>query len=77
MKAIGQLFVGVGMILSVITWFGTLGVFFSQGNNGLGLILLLVPPSEIVLPWVASSTLGLMSAVGAGLFLLGGAIAVD
>jgi len=77
MQSIGKLFSGVGLLLSFITWVAALGTFFSEGDTALGLILLLIPPSEIVLPWIASSTLGLMSAVGAALFFVGGAIAKD
>ena len=77
MESIGKLFVGAGLLLSLITWVATLGTFFSEGDTALGLILLLIPPSEIVLPWVASTTLGAMSAVGAALFFVGGAMSKD
>ena len=77
MESTGKLFVGAGLVLSLITWVATLGAFFSEGDTALGLILLLIPPSEIVLPWIASTTLGLISAIGAALFFLGGAMSKD
>ena len=77
MESTGKLFVGAGLVLSLITWVATLGTFFSEGDTALGLILLLIPPSEIVLPWIASTTLGVMSAIGAVLFFLGGAMSKD
>ena len=77
MESTGKLFVGAGLVLSLITWVATLGAFFSEGDTALGLILLLIPPSEIVLPWIASTTLGVMSAIGAVLFFLGGAMSKD
>lgn len=60
-----------GVLLGALVYLVTAGVFFSRGDDGLGLIQLLVPPSELVLPWIASTRLGVLSLVSLGLTLVG------
>lgn len=71
LKSIGGLFLGVGFVVGGITWVATTATFFSDGNNFLGLVSLLVPPSEVVLPWVVSPTLGFASLMSTGCLIVG------
>lgn len=61
----------LGVILGALVYLVTAGVFFARGDDGLGLIQLLIPPAELVLPWLASTRLGALSLVSTGLLLLG------
>lgn len=72
--AIGLMLARIGWAISAINYFLTAIALFNQDKKGLALIQLLLPPAELVLPWVASTFLGLMSATGCGLVLLGLAI---
>ena len=55
--------IGLGYFIGGLNYLLTAGYFFSHEQTGLGLIQLLVPPAELVLPWVASPTLGIISGV--------------
>ena len=63
----------LGLAIGGINYLLTAGYFFSNDQTGLGLIQLLVPPAELVLPWVASPTLGIISLVSLGLMIIGAA----
>ena len=65
-----QLFI-LGFVVSGVDYLITAGYFLSNDKANLAVILLLVPPSELVLPWVANTTLGIISAVGLVLFIAG------
>lgn len=67
----GYVLIVVGFVLGVLVYLVTAGVFFAQGNEGLGLIQLLVPPAELVLPWVVSARLGGLSLLSLCLILVG------
>lgn len=67
MKGIANLGIAIGGVNYLLT----AGYFFSNGQTGLGLIQLLVPPAELVLPWVASPTLGLISLVSLVMMVIG------
>lgn len=71
LKSIGGLLMGIGFVVGGITWIVTTAIFFSDGNNFLGLVSLLIPPSEIVLPWVISPTLGFASLASTGCLIIG------
>lgn len=70
----GSLLVMLGVVLGGLNYLVTAGYFFSNGETGLGLIQLLVPPAELVLPWVASPTLGVVSLVSLLMMVVGSAI---
>lgn len=61
----------LGVALGGVNYLLTAGYFFSNGQTGLGLIQLLVPPAELVLPWVASPTLGIISLVSLAMIVIG------
>ena len=67
----GYVLMVIGVALGALVYLVTAGVFFARGDDGLGLIQLLIPPAELVLPWVASTRLGVLSLVSLGLLLLG------
>lgn len=69
MNALGNL----GLALGGINYLLTAGFFFSNDKTGLGLIQLLVPPAELVLPWVASPVLGVISVISLGMMVAGAA----
>jgi hypothetical protein len=71
LKSIGGLLMGIGFVVGGITWIATTAIFFSDGNNFLGLVSLLIPPSEVVLPWVISPTLGFASLTSTGCLIIG------
>jgi len=61
----------LGIAIGGVNYLLTAGYFFSSGQTGLGLIQLLVPPAELVLPWVASPTLGIISLVSLVMMVIG------
>lgn len=67
----GYVLVVAGVVLGALVYLVTAGVFFAQGDEGLGLIQLLVPPAELVLPWLISTRLGVISVVSVVLMVVG------
>ena len=63
----------IGLAIGGINYLLTAGYFFSNEQTGLGLVQLLVPPAELVLPWVASPTLGIISLVSLVMIVVGAA----
>lgn len=61
----------IGLVLGGFNYLLTAVAFFSHGDTLLGLIQLVVIPAELVLPWVVSPTLGLVSLVSLGLIVAG------
>lgn len=61
----------LGIAIGGVNYLLTAGYFFSNEQTGLGLIQLLVPPAELVLPWVASPTLGIISLVSLVMMVIG------
>jgi hypothetical protein len=57
-NVIGGLLVAIGMLGMFGIWIYTSVVFFASGETVLGLISLLVPPADIVLPFLISPALG-------------------
>ena len=57
-NVIGGFLIAIGMIGMFGIWIFTSAVFFSSGQTTLGLISVLVPPADIVLPFVISPMLG-------------------
>lgn len=68
---IGKTLLAVGFIVGGLTWLATTAYFFQNDENFLGLISLLVPPSEIVLPWVVSIELGIISVASTTCLIVG------
>lgn len=67
----GYVLMVMGVLLGALVYLVTAGVFFANGNEGLGLIQLLVPPAELVLPWVISTRLGMFSVLSLLLIAVG------
>lgn len=55
---IGGTLLAVGMIAMFIIWMFTTYVFFATGQTGLALTSLLIPPADLVLPFLISPMLG-------------------
>ncbi len=64
----------LGLVIGGINYLVTAGYFFSNNDALLGLIQLFVPPAEVIMPWVASPTLGIVSLVSLGMMLGGAAL---
>lgn len=60
-QVVGIVMVTVGSLGSLGAWIAATAHFFRSGNNFLGFVSLFVPPAELVLAWVASNQLGLIS----------------
>ena len=67
----GSLLIGIGSVAGVGVWLITCITFFSNGDTFLGLIALVVPPADIVLPFLISPQLGLLGLGSVVLFWLG------
>ena len=73
----GKTMMTLGFLIGGVNYLVTAFYFFSNDQALLGAILLLVPPSELVLPWVASTTLGIASAVSLVLMISGAALSKE
>ena len=73
----GKIIMHSGFIVGFINVLVTAGYFFSNDQAMLGVIQLMVPPAEIVLPWVASTTLGIVSAISTACIFIGAALTKD
>ena len=71
MKIVGRSLLGLGFLAGGAIWIASTAHFFGEGNNFLGLVSLLVPPSEIILPWLISREFGIVSLVSTGLLVTG------
>lgn len=58
--ALSVILLGAGMLGMLAIWIITSVTFFSSGQTVLGLIALVVPPADLVLPFVISPLLGLL-----------------
>jgi len=76
-EGIGGSMMIAGLIIGGLNYLLTSFVFFARGDTLLGLIQLVVPPAELVLPWVAHPTLGVVSLVSLGLMIAGSNVAGD
>jgi hypothetical protein len=76
-QGMGGTMIVAGYVLGGLNYLITSLVFISRGDTLLGLIQLVVPPAELVLPWVAHPTLGVVSLVSLGLVIAGSNIADD
>jgi hypothetical protein len=73
----GAVLMGIGFLIGAINLFVTAGYFFSNDQAFLGVIIFLVPPTELVLPWVASNTLGIVSLVSLAFFVVGSLVSKE
>jgi hypothetical protein len=73
----GSILLGVGFIGSLYVWVGTCFYFFNNGDTVLGLIALMVPPADLVLPFFISPQFGFLGLVSVALCLIGLAIKKD
>ncbi len=76
-QGMGGTMIVAGYVLGGLNYLITSLVFFSRGDTLLGLIQLVIPPAELVLPWVAHPTLGVISLVSLGLIIAGSNIVGD
>lgn len=74
---LGGLFLIVGMLGMFAVWIAATYVFFASGQMLLGLISLVVPPADIVLPFLISPTLGLAGLGAMGVAFAGAAMRRD
>ena len=61
-------------LAGAVVYFGTSAYFFADGRVFLGLIMLLVPPAGVILPWFAATWLGVVSVVGIVALVIAGKI---
>ena len=71
---LGKSLFGLGFAIGGLNYLITAGYFFANDRTVLGVIQLVVPPAEIVLPWAANTALGIASAVSIVLCLIGAAV---
>lgn len=63
-----------GWLTGGLNYLVTAFVFFSRGDTSLGLIQLVVPPAELVLPWIAHPFLGAISVISLALVVVGASL---
>jgi hypothetical protein len=73
----GKISMVAGYVLGGVIYLVTAGIFFSNGENFLGLVQLFVPPAVFVLPWLVSPALGIMSLASVALMFVGAALDKD
>ena len=67
----GSGLMGLGYVIGGLNYLLTALVFFANGDTALGLIQLVIPPAELILPWLAAPVLGLVSLASLGLLIVG------
>jgi hypothetical protein len=73
----GKSIMTLGFVIGGLNYLVTAGYFFSNDQALLGVIQLMVPPAEFVLPWVASTTLGIVSVISMVFLFIGAALTKD
>ena len=73
-NAIGGLLFGLGLIAMFAIWIYTTVVFFATGQTFLAIISLVIPPADIVLPFLISPALGVAGILGMGVAFAGSAM---
>lgn len=73
-NGIGALMIAVGFIAMVGIWLFTSYYFFATGQTLLALLALLVPPADLVLPFLISWQLGAIGIGGTVLAFAGFAV---
>ncbi len=72
--ALGGIMVAVGLIAMAAIWLYTTFLFFADGQTALGLVSLIVPPADLVLPFLLSTSLGIAGLLATALTFAGFAI---
>lgn len=75
--SMGKFLMFAGVVAGGIVWLYTSFVFFATGQTLLGLISLLIPPADLVLPFLISVPLGLIGLGCTALMFIGAAIDKD
>jgi hypothetical protein len=73
-KTLGRTVMAGGFLLGLINYVVTATYFFRNDDTALAVILLLVPPAELILPWFATTALGIVSLVSIALIVVGSSI---
>lgn len=73
----GNIFVGVGFLGSAAVWLLTTLHFFSTGQTLLGLIALVIPPADLVLPFLVSPIWGFAGLGAVAVLFTGFALKTD
>lgn len=69
----GSLLLGIGWLGGGAVWLFTAFYFFSQGDTGLGLVALLFPPADLILPFLISPLLGVIG-LGCAVLIFAGSV---
>lgn len=64
----------IGWIAGGAIWLYTAFWFFADGQSFLGLIALVIPPADLVLPFLISPTLGFVALGTVALMFIGSAL---
>lgn len=70
----GSILIGLGSIGGIAVWLLTCLAFFGNGDTFLGLIALLVPPADLILPFLISPQLGFLGIGSVVVFWMGMAL---
>ena len=57
-SVVSGILVGIGMVGMLAIWLFTTYVFFATGQTFLAMVSLLIPPADLVLPFLISPQLG-------------------
>jgi hypothetical protein len=68
---LGGTLTAIGLLVGGLMWVLTTAHFFATGNGFLGVVSLLLPPSEVVLPWLVSPNWGLVSLASIVMLMVG------
>lgn len=74
MAGLGMFIAGIGYVAGGAIWLYTAFWFFADGQTLLGVIALVIPPADLVLPFLISPTLGLLALGTVALMFIGSAI---
>lgn len=67
----------VGILVMFVVWMVTTYLFFATGETVLALIALLIPPADLVLPFLISPALGAAGIGGTVVAFIGAAVKGD
>lgn len=73
----GKFLMILGFVAEGLIWIYTTVVFFASGDALLGIISLVIPPAALVLPFLISVQLGLISLACTAVMFVGAAIDRD
>lgn len=76
-NVLGAVLMGIGFVVMFAIWIYTTVIFFATGETLFGLLSLLVPPADLVLPFLISVPLGLVGIGGTLVAFVGAALRTD